>query len=129
MAELLGLAATCFLAATLLPFPSEGALLAYLHLRPGHAALAVAVATVANTAGGMTSYLIGRLIPQRQPDARALAWVRRHGAPVTFLAFLPIIGDALCVAAGWVRIHWLGVLAFSAAGRLARYAVIASLSW
>ena len=41
MAELLGLAATCFLAATLLPFPSEGALLAYLRLRPGHAALAV----------------------------------------------------------------------------------------
>jgi membrane protein YqaA with SNARE-associated domain len=40
MAELLGLAATCFLAATLLPFPSEAALLAYLHLRPGHAALA-----------------------------------------------------------------------------------------
>jgi len=35
MAELLGLAATCFLAATLLPLPSEGALLAYLHLRPG----------------------------------------------------------------------------------------------
>jgi len=82
MAELLGLAATCFLAATLLPFPSEAALLAYLHLRPGHAALAVALATFANTAGGMTSYLIGRLIPQRSPDARALAWVRRHGAPV-----------------------------------------------
>ena len=33
MAELLGLAATCFLAATLLPFPSEGALLAYLLIR------------------------------------------------------------------------------------------------
>ena len=127
MTELLGLAAACFLAATLLPFPSEGALLAYLHLRPGHAALAVAVATVANTAGGMTSYLIGRLIPQRAPDARALAWVRRHGAPVTFLAFLPFIGDGLVLAAGWLRIHWLGTLAFSAAGRLTRYAVIALL--
>jgi len=125
MTELLGLA--CFLAATLLPFPSEGALLAYLHLRPGHTALALAVATVANTAGGMTSYLIGRLIPQRAPDARALAWVRRHGAPVTFLAFLPFIGDGLVLAAGWLRIHWLGTLAFSAAGRLTRYAVIALL--
>ena len=127
MTELLGLAAACFLAATLLPFPSEGALLAYLHLRPGHTALALAVATVANTTGGMTSYLIGRLIPQRAPDARALAWVRRHGAPVTFLAFLPFIGDGLVLAAGWLRIHWLGTLAFSAAGRLTRYAVIALL--
>ena len=127
MAELLGLAAACFLAATLLPFPSEAALATYLHFHPGQGALAVALATAANTAGGMTSYLIGRLIPQRLPDARALAWVRRHGAPITFLAFLPIIGDALCVAAGWLRIHWLGALAFSAAGRLARYAVIALL--
>jgi len=44
-----------------------------------------------------------------------------------FDPFLPIIGDALCVAAGWLRIHWLGALAFSAAGRLARYALIALL--
>ena len=128
MAELLGLAAACFLAATLIPMPSEGALLAYLHFHPEHTALALAVATVANSAGGMTSYLVGRLIPQKSLNHRALDWVRRYGAPATFLAFLPIIGDALCVAAGWLRVHWTGALAFSAAGRLARYAVVALLS-
>ena len=128
MAELLGLAAACFLAATLIPMPSEGALIAYLHFHPEHTALAVAVATVANTAGGMTSYLIGRLIPQKSLNPRALDWVRRYGAPATFLAFLPIIGDALCLAAGWLRVHWAGALAFSAAGRFARYLVIALLS-
>lgn len=128
MAELLGLAGACFLAATLFPLPSEGALLVYLHLHPEHTALAVAVATVANTAGGMTSYLIGRLIPQRGFNPRALAWVRRHGAPATFLAFLPIIGDALCLAAGWLRVHWLGALAFMAAGRFARYVIVALFS-
>jgi membrane protein YqaA with SNARE-associated domain len=108
--------------------PSEGALLAYLHFHPEHAALAVAVATVANTAGGMTSYLVGRLIPQKTLNPRALAWVRRYGAAATFLAFLPLIGDALCLAAGWLRVHWTGTLAFSAAGRFARYVVIALLS-
>jgi membrane protein YqaA with SNARE-associated domain len=128
MAELLGLAAACFLAATLVPLPSEGALLAYLHLRPDHTALAVAVATAANTAGGMTSYLVGRLIPQKRLDSRALTWVRRYGAPATLLAFLPIVGDALCVAAGWLRVPWLGALAFMAMGRLARYLVIAHIA-
>ena len=128
MAELLGLAAACFLAATLIPMPSEGALLAYLHFHPEHTALAVAVATVANTAGGMTSYLIGRLIPQKSLNPRALAWVRRYGAAATFLAFLPLIGDALCLAAGWLRVRWTGTLAFSATGRFARYMVIALLS-
>ena len=125
MAELLGLAAACFFAATLVPLPSEAALAAYLHLHPERAALALAVATAANTAGGMTSYWIGRLIPPRQPSGRALAWLKRYGAPATALAFLPVVGDALCVAAGWLRVHWLGALGFMALGRLARYALVA----
>ena len=88
----------------------------------------IAVATAANTAGGMSSYLVGRILPQKTFNPRALAWVRRYGAPATFLAFLPIIGDALCVAAGWLRIHWLAALAFMAAGRLARYLAVALLA-
>jgi membrane protein YqaA with SNARE-associated domain len=76
----------------------------------------------------MTSYLVGRLIPQKRPESRALAWVRRYGAPATFLAFLPFIGDALCLAAGWLRVPWLGALAFMALGRLARYLIVAHLS-
>ena len=125
MAELAGLLAASFLAATLVPLPSEAALFAYLQLHPERSALAVAVATLGNTAGGMTSYLIGRFLPQRKLDTKSLARVRRYGAPVTFLAFLPLVGDALCVAAGWLRIPWPAALAFMAAGRFARYVVVA----
>jgi len=128
MAELAALFAASFAAATLIPLPSEAALFAYLQLHPDRTALAVAVATLGNTAGGMTSYLIGRLVPQRKLNLRAIEWLRRYGAPVTVLAWLPIIGDALCLAAGWLRIHWGAALAFMAAGRLARYAVVAALS-
>ena len=128
MAELLGLLAASFLASTLVPLPSEAALFAYLQAYPERAALAVALATLGNTAGGMTSYLIGRFIPRSEFNSRAMNLVRRWGAPVTFLAFLPLIGDALCVAAGWLRIHWFAALAFMAAGRLARYTVVALLS-
>ena len=131
MTELLGLLAASFLAATLVPLPSEAALFAYLQLHPDRAALAVGVATLGNTAGGMTSYLIGRLIPARtqsELNSRAIQQVRRYGAPVTVLAWLPIVGDALCVAAGWLRVNWVAALAFMAAGRLARYALVAALS-
>jgi membrane protein YqaA with SNARE-associated domain len=128
MAELAGLFAASFVAATLFPLPSEGALYAYLQLYPEEVVLAVAVATLGNTAGGMTSYLIGRLIPQRKLEPRAIQYVRRFGAPVTALAWLPIVGDALCVAAGWLRVNWIAALAFMAAGRLARYVVVAMLS-
>ena len=128
MAELAGLAAACFLAATLIPLPSEAALFAYLHFHPQNTALAIAVATAANTAGGMTSYAIGRFIPQKTLDSRAHAWLHRYGAPVTVLAFLPVVGDALCAGAGWLRVPWLQALAFMAAGRLARYLVVALLA-
>jgi membrane protein YqaA with SNARE-associated domain len=128
MEALLGLFAASFAAATLIPLPSEAALFAYLQLHPDKAALGVAVATVGNTAGGMTSYLIGRLIPDRKIDSRAIQSVRRYGAAITLLAWLPIIGDALCVAAGWLRVNWAAALAFMAVGRLARYLVVAVLS-
>lgn len=126
MAELATLFAASFAAATLIPLPSEAALFAYVHLHPDRAALAVAIATAGNTAGGMTSYAIGRLVPQK--ELKYLNPVKRYGASVLLLAWLPIVGDALCVAAGWLRIHWAAALGFMAAGRLARYIAVASLA-
>ena len=115
--------AASFIAATLVPLSSEAVLFGYLKLHPEQTALAVALATLGNTAGGMTTYLIGRLVPRK--DYPHLAVVRRYGAPATLFAWLPIVGDALCVAAGWLRVNWLAALACMAAGRLARYLVIA----
>lgn len=126
MAELAALFATSFLAATLVPLPSEAALFAYVKAFPENTALAVAVATVGNTAGGMTSYLIGRLIPPRK--MKGVESVKKYGAPILLLTWLPFAGDALGVAAGWLRIHWLPALCFMAAGRLARYIVVAYFS-
>lgn len=126
MAELATLFAMSFAAATLVPLPSEAALFAYVHIYPDRAALAVAIATAGNTAGGMTSYALGRLLPQK--DLQYLNAVKRHGAPALLFAWLPLVGDALCVAAGWLRIHWAAALGFMATGRLARYIAVASLA-
>jgi membrane protein YqaA with SNARE-associated domain len=126
MAELAALFAASFAAATLVPLPSEAALFAYLKLHPENLVLAVSTATLGNTAGGMTSYLIGRLIPPKK--TKGIAAIQRYGAPALLLAWLPLVGDALCVAAGWLRMRWPIALAFMAAGRFARYAVVASLA-
>lgn len=126
MAELAALFAASFIAATVFPLPSEAALFAYLKLHPDQAALAVTVATVGNTAGGMTSYLLGRVIPRK--ELKHAKTVERYGAPVLLLAWLPLAGDALCVAAGWLRVNWALALGFMAAGRLARYVVVAAFS-
>jgi membrane protein YqaA with SNARE-associated domain len=115
-----------FIAATVVPLSSEAVLFGYLQLHPGDTALPVAVATLGNTAGGMTTYLIGRLFPgKRIVNEKTLQRVRRYGPAATFFAWLPLAGDGICLAAGWLRVNWLAALCFMAAGRLARYVVIA----
>ena len=127
-----------FLAATLLPGGSEIVLYGLLKIDPEQKWPAVAVATVGNTLGGMTSYAIGRVIPQAKPleqraggapparSAKGLELVTRYGSPVLLLSWVPIIGDPLCVAAGWLRINAALACAFIAAGKLVRYIAIAA---
>ncbi|MFN0038705.1 MAG: YqaA family protein [Burkholderiales bacterium] len=117
-----------FLAATLLPGGSEVVFLGMLMSSTATLWPALAVATLGNTLGGMSSYLIGRLLPQKNIAARPLQWVRRWGSPVLILSWVPLIGDALCVAAGWLRLHAGWVLLFVTLGKFARYLVLGVLA-
>jgi len=126
-ASLWALFGSSFLAATLLPGGSEVVLYAVLRNHPELYAPALAIATLGNTLGGMSSYLIGRILPQKK-DLRGLEAVRKYGSPSLLLSWVPFTGDPLCVAAGWLRLNvWLSVL-FMASGKLARYLLIASVA-
>ena len=116
-----------FLAATLLPGGSEVVFSALLLSDSVGVWPALLVATLGNTLGGLSTYLIGRLVPERKTDATMIGWLRRWGAPVLLLSWTPLIGDALCLAAGWLRVNGLYATAFIAAGKGARYWVIAQL--
>ncbi len=122
-ASVLGLFVVSFLSATLLPGGSEAALFAVVRLHPEQTAGALVAATVGNTLGGMSTYLLARLLPRRELPARLDA-VTRHGAAALVLAWAPVIGDALCGAAGWLRLNWLSCLGWMALGKLVRYVVV-----
>ena len=120
--------AASFIASTIIPLSSEAVLFGFLKLYPAEIVPALALATLGNTLGGLTSYAIGRLLPARiqtKLDPRAIARLKRYGSPLAFFAWLPIVGDALCIGAGWLRLNWISVTAFMAAGRLIRYWVVA----
>ena len=126
-ASLWALFAASFLAATLLPGGSEAALYGVLKLHPDQCWTALGVATLGNTLGGMSSYLIGRIIPQKK-NLPGLQAARQYGSPTLLLAWVPFIGDPLCVAAGWLRLNpWLSAL-FMGFGKFARYVAIASIA-
>ena len=115
-----------FLAATLLPGGSEVVLLAVIAREPALLWPALGWATLGNTLGGFSSYLLGRLLPQREKPPAAAArkardWLQRFGAPALLLSWAPVVGDALCVAAGWLRVNALAVSLFLALGKFLRY--------
>ncbi len=131
-----GLALSAFLSSTLLPGSSEVVLL--LLLRDGQIApgLLLVVASVANTLGGLSTYLIGYGLALgllksgriERPQARALAWAEQWGYVVLLFSWLPLIGDGLCLAAGWLRVPWLAAVAAMFVGKAARYMMVVYLA-
>lgn len=132
--SLMALFVGSFLAATLLPGGSEAALFGILKVHPHLYWPALGIASLGNTLGGMSSYAIGRFLPNEKvfkkysDSGRGLEWVRCYGSPVLLLSWVPLIGDVLCVAAGWLRVNWFWVLLFMVVGKFVRYWIIAIAS-
>ncbi|QSA98747.1 YqaA family protein [Methylococcus sp. EFPC2] len=128
-----GLFLSAFISSTIAPGGSE-AVLAYLLLQGEQPqAWLLAVATVGNSLGAVTTWWLGAWTARRYPleqlnDPRrrkAVETVRRHGLPILLLSWLPVVGDGFCFAAGWLKFSFPAGLAAIALGKLGRYAVIA----
>ncbi len=120
--------ASSFLSATLLPGSSELLLATLLLNGTTPASGLVFAAAVGNTLGGLTNVILGRLLPLRRGrwHDTAIAWLRRLGPAALLFSWLPLIGDLLCVLAGWLRFSWLPVVLFLAIGKTLRYVVVAT---
>jgi len=127
-----GLFVSAFISSTLLPGGSEVMLLALATNETHTDGLLLLVATAGNSLGGMTSWLVGWWLARRYPPEHiaahkyesAVGRLRRWGSPVLLLSWLPVIGDPLCVAAGWLRINPVLALCLIALGKGGRYAVL-----
>lgn len=124
-AGLAGLALSAFVSATILPGNSEIVLAGLLAHAPSLKWTALAVATAANALGGMTSYALGRVLPAPKLRSRAIDLVQRFGAAALLFSWVPLIGDALCVASGWLRQNAIAAAIAIALGKFARYWAIA----
>lgn len=123
---------TGFLSATLLPGGSEANLIYLLKQSEFGIGILVFVATLGNTLGGMTNYWIGRVIPARTLEQKhgqkAINWLQRYGYWTLLLSWLPVIGDPLCLAAGWLRLkqRWCWILI--ATGKALRYLILSLIA-
>ena len=125
---LLALAIVAFVAASLVPLSSEAALLAVLAARPDQFWVVILVATAANVAGSLTTYWMGRLgreMPRHPAIERHLHWFERHGTPMLFFAWAPLVGDMLVLLGGWLKLNAWSAAAWISLGKLVRYLALA----
>ena len=118
-----------FLSATLLPGSSEALLIALLIAKKTSVYGLLLAASLGNTLGGLTNILIGRLLPLKRQGRwhdTAMTWLHRLGPAALLFSWLPVVGDLLCVLAGWLRFAWLPAMLFLAVGKTLRYIVIAT---
>ncbi|QFY45145.1 DedA family protein [Candidatus Methylospira mobilis] len=131
----IGLFMSAFVSSTVAPGGSE-AVLAYMAIQDYSAPWLIVVATLGNTLGAVSTWYLGLWVARKYPADRVMndrqrqgiAWVRRWGAPVLLLSWLPVAGDAFCFAAGWLRLPLLLSALLILAGKAARYAVVVQLA-
>ncbi|WP_038176130.1 MULTISPECIES: YqaA family protein [Vibrio] len=120
-----------FLSATLLPGGSEAGLIATLSLNQYATSTTIIVATVGNTLGGLTNYWLGLWLPNRtqkeKQGHKALLWLNKYGYWTLLLSWLPVIGDPLCLAAGWLRMRFWPCLWLILIGKALRYSVLSAV--
>lgn len=133
---LFGLFLGCLLSATVIPFSSE-ALVAGALLLDYSPWTVVLVATLGNTIGGMTCYLLGRLCKwswiekwlrvKEETLAKAHEKVEKYGSLAALLAWLPVVGDPIAIALGLMRTRVLPTTVLMFLGKGLRYMVVAGL--
>lgn len=131
----IALFAGSFLASTLLPGGSEAILLYAVNSNPENQAFYWFIATVGNSLGGMSSWLIGWWVARRFPgqvlkDSRqreAVERIARRGSPILLFSWLPVVGDPLCLAAGWSGTRVIPSALFITLGKGIRYTILLGL--
>ena len=110
-----GLFLGSFVAATVVPFSSDVQLVAML-AAGGNVWFCVAVATLGNWLGGLTSYWLGWLGKwewiekymrvRHETLIKHKSKVDRYGAWLALLTWLPFIGDIFAIALGFYRVDF-----------------------
>ena len=132
-----GLFLSAFISATLFPMASEAILSAML-VGGFDAVACVAIATVGNWLGSLTTYAIGRIgnlatierwLHVKPEDTHKYEhYARKYGYWVGLLIWVPVVGDILAVCMGLVRTPVVLSATMIFIGKLLRYIVFAVIT-
>jgi len=123
---------SAFISSTIAPGGSE-AVLAYM-VSTGNFRIEklMFAATLGNTLGAMTTWGLGVLAAKKLPvetllsseKQKALNVVKARGLWTLFFSWLPIVGDALCFAGGWLNLPLIPAFMLILMGKFCRYLIV-----
>ncbi|MCE5205477.1 MAG: YqaA family protein [Proteiniphilum sp.] len=128
-----GLLLASFLAATILPFSSE-VVFAALIAAGMDIWTSILYATAGNALGGATCYYLGRMGKTEWLERwfkikpakieKTIEWMSGKGAVMGFFGFMPVVGDVMLVALGFMRANIPVAMLTMTAGKFLRYLLI-----
>lgn len=131
----IGLFISAFVAGSVLAMSSEAVMVALIAMG-ADPTLCIISATAGNTLGGMMCYWLGYLGNIEKIERwlgvkpeklnHYLDFVRRKGAWIGTLGFVPIIGDIILILLGMLRTNFWATSIFMGAGKLFRYIAFAA---
>ncbi len=129
----LGMGIMAFLAGTVVPITSEVLLVFFLGIGLNAVGLTLA-ATIGNTLGGVTCFMIGYLTTKEKvqkffkvPDRRmkrADMLIQKYGYWTAAFSFLPVLGEVFLLSLGIMRVNRFKVISLMALGKLFRYSLV-----
>lgn len=129
----LGMGIGAFIAGSVLPMASEVLLVLFLSMGLSPFWLLV-WATIGNTIGGFSCYYMARLANREWVErffkvsprqmARADRVVQKIGVWAAFFSFVPLLGTAILLLLGFMRVSPMKISATMTAGKLVRYLVV-----
>lgn len=141
LAAMFGLFMTGLLAGSILPLPSESALVVML-LRTSYSVwLLLFVSTLGNVMGSVVNWAVGRGLEKFKGTrwfpvndaqmAKARRWYHKYGRWSLLMSWVPIIGDPLTIVAGVMKEPLWFFLILVTIAKFTRYAAIAfiTLQW
>jgi len=128
-----GLFISAFISSTIAPGGSEAVLAFLVSENKINVEKLVLVATIGNTLGALTTWLLGMLAAKKIPaeevlsdkKKNSLTFIRRWGIWALLFSWLPVVGDGLCFAGGWLKMPLLLSCIAIFTGKAIRYIFVA----
>ncbi len=128
-----GLFLSAFISSTIMPGGSEAVLAYMVSEQQFNVEALVLVATIGNTLGALTTWFLGVLAAKKFPaegllsnkNQKSLQLVKKWGIWSLFFSWLPVIGDGLCFAGGWLKLPIIFSCVAIFVGKAIRYVFVA----